>query len=165
MVEMKINDHAGNIMNGMNAIQPDGRGCFPHKVELCVKRFLEHPGVAPVVKKVKGCIAHLNRSTGVNGLVRFRKIQAEQGTKVLNPQSSSDTRWNGTYDGMEYCRARQRSFQVYDIDATQCSVYNQNKLTIEDWKINEQAVAALKLFAACTTHAEGTKYVPPSTTP
>jgi hypothetical protein len=52
---------------------------------------------------------------------------------------------------MEYCRFRQQSFQVYDIDATQCDIYN-------DWKINEQAVATLKLFAAATTHSEGTKY-------
>ena len=158
MVEMKINDHAGNIMNGMNAIQPDGKGCFPHKVELCVKRFIESHGIAPVVKKIKGCIAHLNRSTGVNGLVRHRRIQGKHGLPVRNPQSSSDTRWNGTYDGMEYCRLRQRAFQVYDIDATQCNVYNASKLDVSDWKINEQSVATLKIFAAVTTHAEGTKY-------
>jgi hypothetical protein len=154
-IEWKVNDHAGNIMNGMNAIQSDGMGCFCHKLELCVKRFNDHAGIAPTVRKVKGITGHFSRATGKNGLVRFREIQRSEGLPVRNPQSASETRWRGTFDAMEYARRRQRALQLYDIDADQDDVYNSNKMDVQNWKINEQSCAVLELMAEVTTHAEG----------
>jgi hypothetical protein len=159
---LAISDNGANMACGWDCFAQ--AFCTAHTGELSANRYLEHPRIAEVVKKLKGQTKHFSQSPMSTGLLKAEQKAASLPEKKP-PSTGNAIRWHFTLDQMVFFRTNQTALQMFQVrhgdsrDTSVTEYYSPHKLEREDWVIIEQSIAALTKQADCTHLLEGSKYV------
>lgn len=160
-IHAKVSDQGSNIKKAWGGLP--GGYCTAHTLELCVKEFLDAPGIMEVVKKAKGMTAYYHRSS--SRLADLQAIQQKEGLPETQPPvTGNSVRWHYTHDSMDWFRVNKRAVQIYDIshgtlEKNDDGPYGESHMDHADWILNLHSVIVLHPAAHGVKILEGTKYV------
>ncbi|KAK3233237.1 hypothetical protein CYMTET_56443 [Cymbomonas tetramitiformis] len=162
-VHATCSDNASNIVSGWVVF--DGHECADHSIALCVKTFLDQPGMRKVFMKLRGMTAHFNHS--VIGAKLLKQCQDRHKLPESKPPQDNDTRsgWGGAYNQAQWYYRN----QMYDVEnlvkaATAVpnpdgSVYKQHQLVGDEWDIVRESMHVLMYANQAVDILQSTKRV------
>jgi hypothetical protein len=155
----RISDNCSNMIKGWK----DGFQvpCADHTEDLSVNLYTNHPRLAPTFDKGRGTVVYFNSSVvGYNEEgVGLHACQKSSGVRENTLTQEEKTRWRSTHGMTDSLRVNQEPLFVYEVrNAKVANGFKNNRLSLEDWIINNQSVALLKPLANASQYLEGKNY-------
>ena len=135
--------------------------CADHTQELSVNLYTNHPRLAPTFDKGRGTVGYFNSSVvGYNEeLVGLHACQKSSGVPENKLTQDVKTRWRSTHGMTDSLRVNQEPLLLYEVrNAKVAEGFKNNRLSLEDWSINNQSVALLTPLANASQYLEGKNY-------
>ncbi|KAL1504112.1 hypothetical protein AB1Y20_010522 [Prymnesium parvum] len=155
----RVSDNGSNMMKGWS----DGfqTPCADHTMELSVKVFTEHEQIRQTLEKGRGLVGYFNSSVIGNKeeTVGLRACQKSAGVPENSLIQDVKTRWRSCHDMCNSLCINQEPLLLYDVrNSTAAKGFKDNRYSLEDWQINNQAVALLTPLATASQFLEGKTY-------
>ena len=155
----RICDNGSNMIKGWK----DGFlvPCADHTQELSVNLYTNHPRLAPTFDKGRGTVGYFNSSVvGYNEEgVGLHACQKSSGVPENKLTQDVKTRWRSTHGMTDSLRVNQEPLLLYEVRKEKVAEgFKDNRLSLEDWNINNQSVALLTPLANASQYLEGKNY-------
>ena len=155
----RICDNGSNMIKGWK----DGFlvPCADHTQELSVNLYTKHPRLAATFDKGRGIVGYFNSSVvGYNEEgVGLHACQKSSGVPENKLTQDVKTRWRSTHGMTDSLRVNQEPLLLYEVrNAKVAEGFKNNRLSLEDWNINNQSVALLTPLANASQYLEGKNY-------
>jgi zinc finger BED domain-containing protein 1 (E3 SUMO-protein ligase ZBED1) len=155
----RICDNGSNMIKGWK----DGFlvPCADHTQELSVNLYTKHPRLAATFDKGRGIVGYFNSSVvGYNEEgVGLHVCQKSSGVPENKLTQDVKTRWRSTHGMTDSLRVNQEPLLLYEVrNAKVAEGFKNNRLSLEDWNINNQSVALLTPLANASQYLEGKNY-------
>ena len=156
---IRVCDNGSNMIKGWETgfVKP----CADHTEELSVNLYTQHPRLAPTFDKGRGLVGYFNSSVvgygeKEKGLHACQRLSGVPETKLTQDVK---TRWRSTHAMTEALRANQEPLLLYDVRNPKAAEgFKNNRLSLEDWGINNESVALLAPLANASQILEGKTY-------
>lgn len=155
----RVSDNGANMMKGwQNGFQTP---CVDHTLELSVHKFTAHPAIEATLSKGRGLVGYFNSSVVGYSEANVGLHACQHVARVPENTLTQDvkTRWRSTHDMANSLRINQEALLFYDVrNSAAAEGFKNNRYSLEDWTINNQAVAVLAPLAKVSKYLEGKTY-------
>lgn len=135
--------------------------CVDHTLELSVKMYHDHPPIEATLCKGRGIVGYFNSSVIGTNDEQVGLGACQQSAGVLTNALTQDvkTRWRSTHDMCNSLRINQEALLLYEVrNPGAAKGFTDNRLSLEDWEINNQTVAVLAPLSNASKYLEAKVY-------
>lgn len=155
----RVSDNGANMMKGWD--EGFQTPCADHTIELSVKIFTSSPAIEATLEKGRKLVGYFNSSVigyseheiGLHACQELARVPTNTLTQDVK------TRWRSSHDMANTLRINQEALLLYDVRNPKAAQgFKDNRYSLEDWQVNNHAVALLAPLAKASKFLEGKKY-------